>query len=70
MLRMSLLRSDRTDATPALPGYPAARDQAGPRSRAQARSGDCCSRTLSATPARASPALDLQRPRKNLTYEL
>ena len=55
LLRRSLLRSDRADATPALPVRPAARDQVYPRSRAQARSGDCCSRGAAPLhPARAS----------------
>ncbi len=58
MLRMSPLRGDRSVATPALPGRCAMRNQARPRSHAQACSGDCCSRALPATPAGASPALD------------
>jgi hypothetical protein len=41
---MSQLRCDRSGAAQAAPARCAARNQAGPRSRAQARSGDCCSR--------------------------
>lgn len=52
MLRMSPLRGDRTVATPASPGRCAMRNQARPRSHAQACSGDCCSRALPATPGK------------------